>query len=419
MRGLFRLSRGGAERGDARPLFCPSASPRERIAMALWIVTSATVSCCLPEPLMRLSVLAAAVYAAALSTSVQAQDMTVSEYPETRRGDVVETLFGEAIADPYRWLEDDVRNNPEVADWVERQNAVTDAYLAKLPARDWFKERIGELYDYERFSTPVKRGNRYFYQHNSGLQNQNPLYVRERLDGEPRLLIDPNAWADDGATALSDWKASPDGSKVLYSVQDGGSDWRILRVLDVATGQPVGEEIRWAKFTDLAWVGEEGFLYSRFPEPEEGQDFQALNYDQAVYFHRLGTPQSEDQLVYATPEHRDRNHTASVTSDGRWAVITSSIGTDAKYEVRVIDLAARATEGWAARELVTGFENAWSLIDATGGTLWFATNKGAPRYKIVAIDMDRPGSDWREIVPESEQPIELASIVGERLIVSY
>lgn len=368
---------------------------------------------------MRLSVLAAAVYAAALSTSVQAQDMTVSEYPETRRGDVVETLFGEEIADPYRWLEDDVRNNSEVADWVERQNAVTDAYLAKLPARAWFKERIGELYDYERFSTPVKRGNRYFYQHNSGLQNQNPLYVRERLDGEPRLLIDPNAWADDGATALSDWKASPDGSKVLYSVQDGGSDWRILRVLDVATGQPVGEEIRWAKFTDLAWVGEEGFLYSRFPEPEEGQDFQALNYDQAVYFHRIGTPQSEDQLVYATPEQREQNHTASVTSDGRWAIVTSSIGTDARYEVRAIDLAARGTNGWAARELVTGFENAWSLIDGVDGTLWFATNKDAPRYRVVSIDLDSPGSDWREVVAETEQPIDGASIVGARLILSY
>ena len=368
---------------------------------------------------MRLSVLAVAVYAAALSLPAQAQDMTAPDYPETRRGDTVETLFGEAIADPYRWLEEDVRNSDEVADWVARQNAVTDAYLAKLPARAWFKQRIGELYDFERFSVPVKRGGRYFYSHNTGLQNQNPLYVREGLTGEPRLLIDPNAWADDGATALSDWRASPDGSKVLYSVQDGGTDWRILRVLDVNSGEPLADEIRWAKFTDLAWVGEEGFLYSRFPEPEEGQDFQALNYDQAVYFHRLGTPQSEDQLVYATPEHRDRNHTASVTSDGRWAVITSSIGTDAKYEVRVIDLAARATEGWAARELVTGFENAWSLIDATGGTLWFATNKDAPRYKIVAIDMDQPGSDWREIVPESEQPIELASIVGERLIVSY
>src|SRR5690554_2129591 len=396
-----------------------SFRPPSSVAMSAAVVTSATDSCILPELSMRLSVLAAAVYAATLPLSVQAQDMTAPTYPETQRGDVVDTLFGEEIADPYRWLEDDVRNNPEVADWVARQNAVTDAYLAQLPARDWFKQRIGQLYDYERFSTPVKRGNRYFYTHNSGLQNQNPLYVREGLTGEPRLLIDPNAWADDGATALSDWRASPDGSKVLYSVQDGGSDWRILRVLDVTTGQPVGEEIRWAKFTDLAWVGEEGFLYSRFPEPEEGQDFQALNYDQAVYFHRIGTPQSEDQLVYATPEQREQNHTASVTSDGRWAIVTSSIGTDARYEVRAIDLAARGTNGWAARELVTGFENAWSLVDGVGGTLWFATNKDAPRYRVVSIDLDAASSDWREVVAETEQPIDGASIVGERLILSY
>jgi hypothetical protein len=287
------------------------------------------------------------------------------------------TVSERTVADPYRWLENDVRNDPEVAEWVERQNAVTNAHLAQLPARAWFRQRIGELYDYERFSTPVKRGGRYFYTRNSGLQNQSPLYVREGLGGEPRLLIDPNAWADDGATALSDWRPSPDGSKLLYSVQDGGTDWRILRVLDVATGQPVGEDIRWAKFTGLAWVGEEGFLYSRFPEPEAGQDFQALNYDQAVYFHRLGTPQSEDQLVYATPEHRDYSHSARVTSDGRWAIVTSSVGTDARYEVRAIDLAARGEFGWATRPLVTGFEHAWSLIDGIGGTLWFARASAA------------------------------------------
>src|SRR5690606_35840749 len=193
----------------------------------------------------------------------------------------------------------------------------------------------------------------------------------------------------------------------------------ILRVLDVATGQPVGEAIRWAKFTALAWVGEDGFLYSRFPEPEEGQDFQALNYDQAVYFHRIGTPQSADRLVYSTPEQREQNHTASMTSDGRWAVVTSSIGTDARYEVRAIDLAARDTNGWAARELVTGFDHAWSLIDGVGGTLWFATNKDAPRYRVVSIDLDDAGSDWREVVAETEQPIDSASIVGERLILSY
>ncbi|HYD25892.1 MAG TPA: prolyl oligopeptidase family serine peptidase [Croceibacterium sp.] len=367
---------------------------------------------------MRLPVLAAAV-AAALSLPAHAQDMTAPDYPETRRGDVVETLFGEAIADPYRWLENDVRSDAEVADWVARQNAVTDAYLARLPARAWFKRRTGELFDFERFSTPVKRGGRYFYTRNAGLQNQSPLYVREGLAGEPRLLLDPNAWAADAATALDAWRASPDGSKLLYSVQDGGSDWRILRVLDVATGAPLPDEIRWAKFTDLAWVGEEGFLYSRFPEPAEGQDFQALNFDQAVYFHRLGTPQSADQLVYATPAHRDYNHTASVTSDGRWAVITSSIGTDARYEIRAIDLAARGDFGWATRELVTGFDHAWGLIDGVGGTLWFTTNKDAPRYKVVALDLDRTGAEWTAIVPEAAQPIELASIVGERLIVSY
>jgi prolyl oligopeptidase len=274
---------------------------------------------------------------------------------------------------------------------------VTDAYLDRLPARAWFKRRIGELIDFERFSVPVKRGNRYFYTRNSGLQNQAPLYVREGLNGEGRLLIDPNAWAADAATALSDWRASPDGSKVLFSVQDGGTDWRIVRVLDVDSGQPLADEIRWAKFTDLAWVGEDGFLYSRFPEPAEGQDFQALNYNQAVYYHRLGTPQSADQLVYATPGHRDYNHTASVTSDGRWAIVTSSIGTDARYEVRAIDLAARGTSGWATRELVTGFDNAWSLIDSTGSTLWFATNADAPRYKVVAINLDVPraaGARW-------------------------
>ena len=367
---------------------------------------------------MRLPVLAAAV-AAALSLPAHAQDMTAPDYPETRRGDVVETLFGEAIADPYRWLENDVRSDAEVADWVARQNAVTDAYLARLPARAWFKRRTGELFDFERFSTPVKRGGRYFYTRNAGLQNQSPLYDREGLAGEPRLLLDPNAWAADAATALDAWRASPDGSKLLYSVQDGGSDWRILRVLDVATGAPLPDEIRWAKFTDLAWVGEEGFLYSRFPEPAEGQDFQALNFDQAVYFHRLGTPQSADQLVYATPAHRDYNHTASVTSDGRWAVITSSIGTDARYEIRAIDLAARGDFGWATRELVTGFDHAWGLIDGVGGTLWFTTNKDAPRYKVVALDLDRTGAEWTAIVPEAAQPIELASIVGERLIVSY
>ncbi|BBC72519.1 prolyl endopeptidase [Altererythrobacter sp. B11] len=368
---------------------------------------------------MRLTLAAALAATIATPMHIQAQDMNAPAYPETRRGDVVETQFGEAIADPYRWLEEDVRNSPEVADWVKRENAVTDAYLAKLPARAWFRERIGELFDFERFSTPVKKGARYFYTRNSGLQNQSPLYVRDGLTGAERLLLDPNGWAADGATALSGWTPSPDGSKLLYSVQDGGSDWRILRVLDVTTGEPLADEIRWAKFTGLAWVGEEGFLYSRFPEPEEGQDFQALNYNQAVYFHRIGTPQSADELVYATPDHADYMHGAGVTSDGRWAIITSSIGTDARYEVHVIDLAARGERGWAARPLITGFDNAWSVVDGIGGRLFVVTNQDAPRYRVLSTDLDAAEPEWKVIVPEKEQPIDGASIVGNELIVSY
>ena len=181
-------------------------------------------------------------------------------YPETRRDGLVETLFGERVADPYRWLENDVRSDPAVAGWVARQNAVTSAYLAGLPQRDWFRARIGALMNYERYGLPVKAGRRYFYLRNTGLQNQSTLWVRQGLNGKPRLLIDPNLWARDAATALDDWKPSHDGRYLLYSVQDGGSDWRVLRVLDVKTGQPLADEVRWAKFTALAWVGEEGFL---------------------------------------------------------------------------------------------------------------------------------------------------------------
>lgn len=346
--------------------------------------------------------------------------MMAPQYPQTRRDEAqVETLFGEQIADPYRWLEDDVRNNPEVADWVERQNAVTDAYLARLPGRDWFRRRVGEIFDFARYSTPYQRGGRYFYTYNSGLQNQSPLYVRDGLDGAQRLLIDPNTWAQDGATALDGWLPSNDGSKLLYSVQEGGTDWKILRVLDVDTGQPLADEVRWAKFTGLAWVGEEGFLYSRFPEPEEGADFQALNYNQAVYFHRLGTPQSADELVYATPQDPEVGHSAGVTSDGRWAVITSHKGTDARYELRVIDLAARATQGWATRVLVTGFDNAWGVIDSIGDRLWIQTNQDAPLYRVMAVDLSGAEPQWTEVIAQGDQPIDGASLVGDRLVVSY
>ena len=354
-----------------------------------------------------------------LAGPLAADTMTPIAYPESRRGDVVEEQFGEAIADPYRWLENDVREDPEVARWVAGQNAVTRAYLDGLPQRGWFEAKIRSLMDYERFGLPHKAGGQYFYTRNTGLLNQAQLFVRKGLRGKPRLLLDPNAWADDGATALDAWEPSDNGKYLLYSVQDGGSDWRILRVLDVKTGQPLADEVRWAKFTNLAWVGEEGFLYSRFPQPEEGTAFQGLNYNHAIYFHRIGTDQAQDQLVYATPDHPEYNHTIQVAQDGRLAVITSSIGTDARYDLHVIDLDRRGKDGWAARPLVEGFANDWRLIDGMGQALWFVTNWQAPRFRLVAIDLGSRKPEWRELVSETSDILERASVIGNQLVLSY
>ena len=340
--------------------------------------------------------LALALLASAASTATYAQMTSTAvapaalAYPNTDRQDVVEEQFGVKVADPYRWLENDVRQDPKVRDWVTAQNNVTQAYLQTLPARETFKARIKQLFDYERFGVPVKKGSRYFYQHNSGLQNQSPLFVRDGLNGPERLLIDPNAWAKDGATALGEWKPSDDGRHVVYSVQDGGSDWRTVKVLDVATGKETGDTVEWVKFSNLAWAKDgSGFFYSRFPKPE-GAQFQALNERHEVYFHKLGTPQSADRLVYATPGNPKWNNTAEVSDDGRWLIVTSSEGTDDRYEITVIDLDAAELK---PRTLFKGLENNWQFVGNTGTTFYFLTNKDAPRQRIVAVAIARAPID--------------------------
>jgi prolyl oligopeptidase len=205
---------------------------------------------------------------------------TVMKYPDTKKVDVVDEQFGVKVADPYRWLEDDVRINPAVAEWVKAQNAVSGAYLDSLPGKDVLAARMKTLYDYERFGLPEKAGGTYFFTKNDGLQNQSVLYARSGLNGKDRMLIDPNTWAKDGATALDSWVPSKNGKLLAYSIQDGGTDWRIIKVLDAATGKPLADEIKWAKFTNISWVGNAGFLYSRFAKPQAGAAFQQLNYNQ-------------------------------------------------------------------------------------------------------------------------------------------
>lgn len=340
------------------------------------------------------------------------------KYPDTPKGDVVETQFGEAIADPYRWLENDVRVDPKVRDWVTAENKVTDAYLATLPGRDAFAKRMRELYNYERMGNPRKAGSRYFYSRNTGLQNQSTLWVRDGLTGQGRMLLDPNSWAKDGATALAEWAASDDGRYLAYAVQDGGTDWRTIKVIDVATGKEMPDRVEWAKFTAISWRPDgSGFFYARFAAPEQGAKFQSLNVNHQVYFHRIGTAQAEDVLVYATPDRPKLNHAAQVTDDGKWLVISSTEGTDPKIEVTVAPL---TTSGVGkTRTLVAGLTDSWDLAGNVGNDFWFVTDKGAPKGRIVKINVAAKAAKPQQIIAQTADTLVGASLIGSRLVVAY
>lgn len=339
------------------------------------------------------------------------------KYPATERGSVVETAFGEKVADPYRWLEADVREDIKVAAWVEAQSRFTAEYLAKLPERPAFEARLKTLFDFERFGMPVKAGSQLFFRHNSGLQNQSVLYVRnDDGSGERRVLIDPNTWAKDGATALDDWQPSKDGAHLAYTVQDGGSDWRTVKFLDVATGTILPDRLEHVKFSALAWAGSGGVLYSRFPAPKPGEAFQAVSSNQSVWYHQIGTDQSADKLVYATPDNPRLYHSAAVTHDQRWMVISTSTGSE---KGNAVGVAAIGKGDWTVRPLVTLLKDEWSLIDGIGDTLWFMTSKDAPRKQVVMVDLSGAEPAIMIVVPEDKAVLDSASIVGNKLVLNY
>jgi prolyl oligopeptidase len=272
--------------------------------------------------------------------------------------------------------------------------------------------------NFERMGVPRKGGKRYFYTRNNGLQNQSALYVREGVNGEERLLLDPNGWAKDGATALAEWLPSPDGRHLLYAIQDGGTDWRTLRVIDVASGQLLADEVKWVKFSELAWKKDgSGFFYSRFAAPSEGEKYQATNLNQSVWYHAIGTAQAADQQIYATPKFPKRGHSAQVTDDGRYLLITTSEGTDDRYELHVAQLDG-ARIG-TPRPIVSGLTNDWHLAGSVGSLFTFRTDLGAPRGRLVTMDVEAAKPELREIVPQSADTLVGASMVGKRLIVAY
>ncbi len=341
---------------------------------------------------------------------------TTINYPETKRVDVVEEHFGQAIADPYRWLENDVRNDKEVAAWVALQNKVTHDHLNTLPGRDVFRDRLKQLYNYERFSIPVKKGGRYFYLHNSGLQNQQVLYVRDSVDGAGRVLMNPNSWAEDGAIALAEWSVSDDGKRVAYAVQDGGTDWRTIRVLNVNTGKVLDDEVKWARFTSIDWTQDgSGFFYSRYPEPKQGSESQASVANHAVYFHAIGTSQEHDRLFYATPDQPNMLHTLNITEDGRYLAIAST-PISATNTLTVVDL---QSADWKPRKLVDNLDDQWGVVGNVETKFFLMTTQDAPRFKVVMMDIAAANPVITDVVPEQDSVLGNASLVGGRLLISY
>ncbi len=337
-------------------------------------------------------------------------------YPVARKDDVVDDYHGVKVADPYRWLEDP--DSPETRAWVEAENRVTFGHLESIPARSALKDRLTKLWDYEKFGAPFREGGRYFYSRNSGLQNQSVLYSTDRLDGEGRVLLDPNTLSPDGTVALSGMAISDDGGLMAYGIASAGSDWNEWKVRDVATGRDLDDHLRWIKFSGASWSKDrKGFYYGRFPEPAPGAGLKAPNYFQKLYYHRLGTPQAEDPLVYERPDQKEWQFHGEVTEDGAYLIITVSKGTDHKYRILTRELNRPDAP---IVELIDNFEAEYNFIEHDGPIFWFQTNKDAPRGRVVAIDTRDPAPGrWAEVIPEAPETLRGVSMVDDTFVASY
>jgi prolyl oligopeptidase len=338
------------------------------------------------------------------------------QYPTTRTVDHVDDYHGTKVPDPFRWLE--AIDSASVAEWVRSQNAVTMPYLAALPGRDLFKQRITALYDYPRTSLPFWEGGRWYYAKNSGLQRQSVWYSRPTLDGAERVVLDPNQLSPDGSVALSGFTPSPDGKTLAYALSEGGSDWSTYYARDVATGKNTADTIRWVKFSGASWTKDgKGFFYSRFPEPRQGEQLKVKLEHHTLYYHRLGTPQSADVEVYARPDHPSWFVFGSVDESGRYLYIFTSRGTD-KNELYLADLGdpLRPNVRAAVRPVVTGHDGNYSPLGVANGRLYLQVDQDAPKRKIVSAPVASPGrGSWKTVIPEGDMPIEGASLVAGRI----
>ncbi|MEO1069210.1 MAG: prolyl oligopeptidase family serine peptidase, partial [Cyanobacteria bacterium J06638_6] len=337
-------------------------------------------------------------------------------YPPSLQQDQVDTYHGVAVPDPYRWLEDP--QSPASREWIEAQNRVTSAYLEALPGRQAINDRLTQIWNYERYGTPFKRGGRYFYFKNDGLQNQSVLYTLPSLEAEPRILLDPNRLSADGTVSLSGMAVSENGAYLAYGLSTGGSDWVEWHVRDIATGEDTDDLLKWVKFSGASWSHDhQGFFYSRYDEPDESTKLEAVNYYQKLYYHRLGTPQSEDELIYERPDHKEWGFGGGVTDDGQYLIISVWKGTDPDNLVFYKDL---STPDSPVVELISEFEASYSLIDNDGSLFWLTTDLEAPKGRVIAIDIAQPEREhWQEIIPEGDDTLEGVGILNHQFVADY
>ena len=338
-----------------------------------------------------------------------------NNYPPARKSNQVDDYHGVKVADPYRWLED--LDSEETRQWVEAENKLTFSFLNSIPERAGIRDRLTKLWDYEKYGVPFKEGNRYFYTRNSGLQNQSVLYTVNTLDAQPQEVLDPNVLSADGTVAVSGMEASHDGKLLAYSLSASGSDWQEWKVRDVATGKDLSDDLKWVKFSGVSWTRDgKGFFYSRYDEPKS-ETLKATNYFQKIYYHKLGTPQAEDVLVYERPDQKEWLFAGSVTEDGNYLIINVSEGTDVKSRIYYKDLNAK--DGPVVK-LLDDFDAAYTFVGNEGTRFWFQTDLQASRGKVIEIDVAKPErSNWKVIVPESKETLQGTTLVNHKFVLNY
>ncbi len=340
--------------------------------------------------------------------------LSLLKYPQSRKVDQIDDYHGTPVPDPYRWLED--LESEETKAWVEAQNRVTFNFLDQIPEREQLKLRLEQLWNYEKYGIPFKHGDRTFYFKNSGLQNQSVLYTLKTPEAEPQILLDPNSLSPDGTIALSRVAVSDNGEYLAYGLSQSGSDWQEWKVRHIDSGEDLIDHLKWIKFSTVTWTKDhQGFYYNRYNEPKEGQEYQEQNYYEKLYYHRLGTSPSEDELIYERPDQKEWGFNTQITEDGQYLVITVWRSTELKNLVFYQDLSQPKSP---IVELVTEFEHSYELIGNQGSVLWFKTNCNAPKWRVIAIDLQhQEPENWQEVIPESEEAIAQVSVLNHQFVV--